>query len=242
MFTNLLRSDAASMVVIRSYRIKLSIKSSFTRSQRREPSWTGKIFSWYGSTTSNWQGNTQLGWGFVHSISLMITSLFRVSLFCLLLLNRHRFKVLLTCFIFQIKRRSLEAWRSPHWSCQTFGGTSFIRGKIFDSGFKHFPSRMIYDIDLFYRDYGRMIKQLEYRGIGRLRLCHESKLVRRLKKVSDKVFKEDTTQNKGNNKPPEVSELSWAPIDFLLLWTSHFFHFNKCLFCSNRISYCKNID
>lgn len=37
-----------------------------------------------------------------------------------------------------------------------------------------------------YRDYGRLIKLLEFRGIGRLRLCFEAKLGRRLRKAERK--------------------------------------------------------
>lgn len=37
-----------------------------------------------------------------------------------------------------------------------------------------------------FRDYGRLIKILEFRGIGRLRLCFEAKLARQIRKAERK--------------------------------------------------------
>ncbi|XP_073983439.1 uncharacterized protein isoform X2 [Rhodnius prolixus] len=69
------------------------------------------------------------------------------------------------------------------------------------------------------RDYGRLIKLLEFRGIGRLRLCFEAKLGRRLRKAERKEKIKALKINE-ENKQLENSCDNSHPTDLLRLSTA----------------------
>ncbi|KAK9512983.1 hypothetical protein O3M35_001281 [Rhynocoris fuscipes] len=70
------------------------------------------------------------------------------------------------------------------------------------------------------RDYGRLIKLLEFRGIGRLRLCYEAKLGRRIKEAEERIRKKAKLKAKKKQELQKGKDQNYNSGDLLKLSTA----------------------